>query len=83
MGRQMIDQELQQEQPKTPKDQLIVRMVKALMAGIRVEHTERAITVQTQGFGTLADFAAVVEGEVKETKARVAARQEAKNSVKR
>ena len=53
------------------------------MAGLRVEHTERTITVQTQGFGTLADFAAVVEGQVKETKARVAARTDAKNALKR
>ena len=39
-------------------------MVKALVANVRVEHTDNAITVQTQGFGTLADFATIVEGEV-------------------
>jgi beta-lactamase regulating signal transducer with metallopeptidase domain len=82
LGDKAIEQELQHDQPKTPTDELIVRMFKALMAGVRVEHTDKTISVQTQGFGTLADFAAVVEGQVQETKGRVAARKGAKKGVK-
>ncbi len=83
MGRQTIDQELQHDQSKTPKDELVVRMVKALLAGVRIEHTDNAITVQTQGFGTLTDFAAILEGQAEEAKARVAARKDAKTAGKR
>ena len=69
--------------PRPPKTSSSARMVKGLMASLRVEHTDNAITVQTQDFGTLADFAAVLEGQAKEDKARVAARKDAKNAVKR
>ncbi len=34
-----------------------------LAANVRVAHTDDTITVQAQGFGTLADFAAIVESE--------------------
>ena len=57
-------------------------MLKALAANVRVEQTANAITVQAQNFGSLADFAAIVVGEAQESKARVAARNEAKHSVK-
>jgi hypothetical protein len=43
-----------------------------------VEHIDNAVTVRAQGFGTLADFAAIVDGEAQEAKARVAAKPEAK-----
>ena len=58
-------------------------MLKALVANVRVEHTDNAITVQAQNFGTLADFAAIVESEAHESKARGVARQDATDSVKR
>ena len=58
-------------------------MVKALLAGIRVEQTNNAITVHAQNFGSLADFAAIVDGEAQESKARVAAGNGANNSVKK
>ena len=69
LGRQYIEH----NEPKSPDagahDQ-IDRMLKALVANVRVVHTDNAITVQAQNFGSLADFAAIVEGEVHEAKAR-------------
>jgi hypothetical protein len=44
----------------------IFRMVKALLANIRVERTDRSIDCRTGGFGTLADFASIVEAEAGE-----------------
>ena len=38
-------------------------MLKALAANVRVVQTDNAITVQAQNFGSLADFAAIVESE--------------------
>jgi BlaR1 peptidase M56 len=82
LGRQYIEHNT----PKLPDagahDQ-IARMLKALAANVRVVHTGNAITVQAQNFGSLADYAAIVEGEAHEAKARGVARQNAKNSVKR
>jgi hypothetical protein len=83
MGRQEIDKELQDNQPKTPTDGLVVRMYKALLTGVRVEHSDNTITVRTQGFGTLADFAAIVEGQLKESETGVEVRNDAKDAVKR
>jgi beta-lactamase regulating signal transducer with metallopeptidase domain len=82
LGRQFLLVELDPKSPEVAAQDLMVRMLKALAANVRVEHTESAITVQTQDFGTLADFAAVVEGQAQESKARVAARRDAKQSVK-
>ena len=82
LGRQYIEHDV----PKLPDagaHHHIARMLKALAANVRVAHTDDAITVQAQDFGTLADFAAIVEGEAHEAKARGVARQDAKNSVKR
>ena len=82
LGRQSVEQ-LDPKSPDVGAHELIVRMVKAMAANVRVEHTDNAVSVQTQDFGTLADFAAIVEGEAQEPKVRVAARKDAKNSVKR
>jgi hypothetical protein len=82
LGRQFLLAELDPKSPEVAAYDLMVRMLKALAANVRVEHTDNAITVQTQGFGTLADFATVVEAEAQDSKARVAARRDAKQSVK-
>jgi hypothetical protein len=58
-------------------------MLKALAANVRVVQTDNAITVQAQNFGSLADYATIVEGETNESKAKAVARQEAKDSTKR
>ena len=82
LGRQFV----QQLDPKSPEfvgHELFAGMLKAMAANVRVEHTDKTVTVQTQGFATLADFAAIVEGEARESKARTAARKDAKDSVKR
>ena len=54
-----------------------------LAANVRVVQTDNAITVQVQNFELLADFAAIVESEAHESKARGVARQDATDSVKR
>jgi hypothetical protein len=82
MGRQNIEQNA----PKLPDagaDDPDVRMLKALMANVRIENSGNAVTVHAQNFGTLADFAAIVDVEAQESKARVAAGNDAKNSVKK
>jgi hypothetical protein len=61
----------------------IARMLKALVANVSMLQTDNAIAVHAENFGSLADFATVVEGEAHESKARAVARQNAKNSVKR
>jgi hypothetical protein len=83
LGRKAIDQELQHLQPETPEEELGVRMVKPLLAMLRVEHTDNAITVRAQGFGTLADFAAIAEGIYHGRRPRAAARKDTKDAVKR
>ncbi len=47
-----------------------IRMVKALLTNLRVEPTDRSVDVRAEGFGTLADFAAIVEAEDREARAR-------------
>jgi len=79
MGRQYIEQDVPTD---AGADASIVRMLKALAANVRVEHTGNSVTVQAQNFGSLADFATIVEGQAQEAKARVAAGKDAKNSVK-
>ena len=59
-------------------------MLKQLAANVHVEHTDNSVAVRAQGFGTLADgFAAIFDGKAQESKARAAARTDAKNSVKK
>jgi beta-lactamase regulating signal transducer with metallopeptidase domain len=82
LGRQFLLVELDPKSPEVAAHDLVARMLKALAANVRVEHSDSAITVQTQDFGTLADFAAVVEGQAQESKDRVAARRDPKQSVK-
>jgi hypothetical protein len=82
LGRQNIEQST----PKSPEagaDEIDVRMLKAVAANVRVEHTGNAVTVHARNFGTLADVAAIVDVEAQESKARVAAGNDAKNSVKK
>ena len=81
LGRQFLEHDIPKSPDSRAHDQ-IVRMLKALAANVRVEHTDNAITVQAQNFGSLADFAAIVDGKAQESKARVATRNDAKNSVK-
>jgi hypothetical protein len=82
LGRQFLLVELDPKSPEVAAHDLVARMLKALAANVRVEHSDSAITVETQDFGTLADFAAVVEGQAQESKDRVAARRDPKQSVK-
>ena len=83
LGRQSLEHvELRTPDPFGVHE-LSSRMVRALLAGIRAEQTNNAITVHAQNFGSLADFAAIVDGETQESKARVAAGNGANNSVKK
>ena len=43
-----------------------IRMVKALLTNLRVEPTDRSVGLRAEGFGTLADFASIVEAEARE-----------------
>ena len=82
LGRQNIEQNA----PKSPEsgaDDREVRMLKALLAEVRVEHAGNAVTVHAQHIGTIADFAAIVDVEAQESNARVGAGNDAKNSVKK
>jgi beta-lactamase regulating signal transducer with metallopeptidase domain len=79
LGRQSIEQNA----PKSPDigvhDQ-IFHLLKALATNVQVDHAHNAITVRAQGFGTLADFARIVQGEARESEARAAARASLKTS---
>jgi hypothetical protein len=44
------------------------RMTKALLANIRVEHTERSVELLTHGFGTLAEVGSFIKAEADEEK---------------
>ncbi len=46
------------------------RMITSLMANMRVERTDRSVGIHTDGFGTLADVASMIEAETKEPKAQ-------------
>ena len=50
-------------------------------ANDRVEHTDNAVTVQAENFGSLAGFTALFAGPAQESEARAAARTDAKNPV--
>ena len=41
------------------------RMVTSLVTNLRVERTDRSLGIHTGGFGTLADFAAIIEASVR------------------
>jgi beta-lactamase regulating signal transducer with metallopeptidase domain len=62
LGRRSIEQNAPKSHEGGPHE-LIARMLKALAENVRVEHTDNAITVRAQGFGTLADFALIVDAE--------------------
>ncbi len=82
LGGESIEQNLP-ESPDAGAQNQIAHMLKALAANVRVEHTDSAVTVHAEGFGTLADFASIVNGDAQESKARVAAANDPKNSVKK
>lgn len=42
----------------------ILRMTRALLANARVESDDHSAALRTDGFGTLADFAAIIEAEL-------------------
>jgi hypothetical protein len=46
------------------------RMLKALLANIRVEHTKRSVELLTDGFGTLAEAGSFIKAEADEEKSR-------------
>ena len=80
-GRQFLEHGIPDVPDSRARDQ-VVRMLTALAANVRVEHTDTAIEVQARNFGSLADFAVLVATEERESKARVAARNGASQSVK-
>jgi hypothetical protein len=45
------------------------RLIKALLANLRVEHTERSVELLTDGLGTLAEFGSVIKAEADAGKA--------------
>jgi hypothetical protein len=82
LGRQFL-QRLDPKSPEVASHELLDRMLEALATNVRVEHTDTAITVQAQNFGSLADFAAIVVSEEQESKDPVAAGRDSKHSEKR
>ena len=62
LARQFLVEELDPKSPEVGAHELNARVVKAMAANVRVEHNDKTVTVQTQDFATLADFAAIVEG---------------------
>jgi hypothetical protein len=57
-----LEREVREVKPGMAHDRAAT-MMKALLANLRVEHADRSVGVQTGRFGTLADFAALVEDE--------------------
>jgi hypothetical protein len=82
-GRQFLEQAVQQDAPRTPEDMLAVRFYRGLLGGAHVAHTDGAITVRTQSFGTLDDFATIVEAQARENKAQATAKKDTKDALKR
>ena len=77
---------LEHAAPKSPaggSEDQEVRMAKALLTGIRVEHSDKAITVAAQGFGSLADFASIIEAQARENGELATNKKDATTSVKR
>ena len=60
----LIDQPVPTDHEEDSHDP-IIRMTKSLLSNVRVEHTDRSVTVKTQGFGRLSDLASMVEAEMK------------------
>jgi len=83
LGRQFVLQALDPKSPEGAAPENIARMSRALAANVRVDHTDTAISVQTQAVGTLVEFAAIVSYDVYEKIYGVADRKDAKDSVKR
>jgi hypothetical protein len=63
-GRDAIDRVAMERRPGEDNDRSF-RMTQALLDNLRVEHTDRSVALHAEGFGTLADFAAMVEDEVR------------------
>ncbi len=64
MGLALLDQTLSTDHKADSHDP-IIRMTRSLLANIRVEHSDRSVSVKTQGFGRLADLASMIEAEMK------------------
>jgi beta-lactamase regulating signal transducer with metallopeptidase domain len=63
LGRRYVEQNTPNPSGAGTHD-LIATMLRTLAANVRIEHTDDAIAVLAQGFGTLSDFARIVEGEL-------------------
>jgi len=72
MGKGSLEQELADPEVHVVDAHVrATRMAKALLANLRTERAGRSVAVYTDGFGTFADLAAIVEAELKcECKAR-------------
>jgi hypothetical protein len=61
-ARDVLDKDTRGAQPAGAHDR-IIRMNKALLANLRVEHADRGVCVHADRIGTLADFAEMLEDE--------------------
>ena len=61
--RDLVDHADPQERAAAAHDPAS-RMFNSLVTHLRVEHTDRSLGIHTDGFGTLADFAAIIEASV-------------------
>lgn len=62
---------------------IIDRMTKALMANLRIEHTDRTLGLHSQGFGTLADLGLILKAEAKNDQRQNSVAAEGPKSTKR
>ncbi len=58
--RDLVDHADPQERAAAAHDPTS-RMLTSMVANLRFEHTDRSLGIHTDGFGTLADFAAIIE----------------------
>lgn len=50
--------------PKVGRNDAMIRLAKGLLANLRVEHADGAVSISASGFGRLADVASMVEAEL-------------------
>jgi hypothetical protein len=62
------------------RDYRVYRMLKALLANLRVERTERAVELFSHGFGTLADVGLLIKAEADEEMSRIRAAGAGRNA---
>jgi hypothetical protein len=68
------------EGPTVEPDEREYRMLKALLANIRVEHTDRSVELLTEGFGTLAEVGSFIKAQAGEEKSRDQGRDAGRSS---